>query len=42
MTAKMKETNGTRARIEDVAPTQVAAFFEPVWPGVAHPLKHLG
>jgi len=30
------------ARIEDVTPAQVAAFFDPVWPGVAHPLKQLG
>ena len=30
------------ARIEDVTPAQVAAFFEPVWPTHAHPLKQLG
>ncbi len=30
------------ARIEDVTPAQVAAFFESPWPGEAHPLKHLG
>lgn len=30
------------ARIEDVTPDQVAAFFEPPWPAHAHPLRHLG
>jgi len=30
------------ARIEDVKPEQVAAFFEPPWPAHAHPLRALG
>jgi len=30
------------ARIEDVTPDMVAAFFEPPWPAHAHPLAHLG
>lgn len=30
------------ARIEDVTPAEVAAFFEPPWPAHAHPLAHLG
>jgi len=30
------------ARIEDVTPEMVAAFFEPPWPPHAHPLRHLG
>jgi enoyl-CoA hydratase/carnithine racemase len=30
------------ARIEDVTPAQVAAFFDSPWSGEAHPLKHLG
>ena len=30
------------ARIEDVTPDLVAAFFEPPWPPHAHPLRHLG
>ena len=30
------------ARIEDVAPTQVQAFFDSPWPAAAHPLRHLG
>jgi enoyl-CoA hydratase/carnithine racemase len=30
------------ARIEDVTPAEVAAFFEPPWPAQAHPLAHLG
>ncbi|MDF2463186.1 MAG: enoyl-CoA hydratase/isomerase family protein [Ramlibacter sp.] len=30
------------ARIEDVTPDMVAAFFEPPWPPHAHPLRHLG
>jgi enoyl-CoA hydratase/carnithine racemase len=29
------------ARIEDVTPEQVAAFFESPWPAHAHPLRHL-
>jgi len=29
------------ARIEDVTPGMVAAFFEPPWPPHAHPLRHL-
>lgn len=30
------------ARVEDVTPGQVAAFFETPWPAHAHPLRHLG
>ena len=30
------------ARLEDVTPTQVAAFFDSPWPADAHPLRHLG
>ena len=30
------------ARIEDVAPTQVHAFFDSPWPAAAHPLRQLG
>lgn len=30
------------ARIEDVTPAEVAAFFEPPWPAEEHPLAHLG
>lgn len=30
------------ARIEDVTPAQVGAFFESPWAADAHPLKHLG
>jgi enoyl-CoA hydratase/carnithine racemase len=30
------------ARIEDVTPAMVKAFFEPIWPGYAHPLRELG
>jgi enoyl-CoA hydratase/carnithine racemase len=30
------------ARIEDVDPQAVAAFFESPWPAHAHPLRHLG
>ncbi|MBL0945785.1 MAG: enoyl-CoA hydratase/isomerase family protein [Hydrogenophaga sp.] len=30
------------ARIEDVTPEHVAAFFEPPWPAFAHPLRALG
>ncbi|MDR7095626.1 enoyl-CoA hydratase/isomerase family protein [Hydrogenophaga laconesensis] len=30
------------ARIEDVIPAQVAAFFESPWAADAHPLRHLG
>lgn len=30
------------ARIEDVTPGMVDAFFETVWPSHAHPLRHLG
>lgn len=29
------------ARIEDVTPEMVQAFFEPPWPAHAHPLRHL-
>ena len=29
------------ARIEDVTPDMVQAFFEPPWPAHAHPLKDL-
>lgn len=29
------------ARVEDVTPAMVAAFFEPPWPPHAHPLRHL-
>ena len=29
------------ARIEDVTPEMVAAFFESPWPAHAHPLRHL-
>jgi enoyl-CoA hydratase len=29
------------ARIEDVTPEMVQAFFEPPWPAYAHPLRHL-
>ena len=29
------------ARIEDVTPGMVAAFFETPWPAHAHPLRHL-
>jgi enoyl-CoA hydratase/carnithine racemase len=29
------------ARIEDVTPEMVHAFFEPPWPAHAHPLRHL-
>jgi enoyl-CoA hydratase/carnithine racemase len=32
----------TPARIEDVTPAQVAAFFESPWSAETHPLKHLG
>jgi enoyl-CoA hydratase/carnithine racemase len=27
--------------VEEVTPEMVARFFEPVWPGFAHPLRHL-
>jgi len=30
------------ARIEDVTPAQVAAFFQSPWPADAHPLRRLG
>lgn len=30
------------ARVEDVTPEQVAAFFESPWPAYAHPLRSLG
>jgi enoyl-CoA hydratase/carnithine racemase len=30
-----------RARIEDVTPEMVQAFFESVWPSYAHPLRDL-
>lgn len=30
------------ARIEDVTPAEVAAFFESPWPAEQHPLAHLG
>ena len=29
------------ARIEDVTPEMVKAFFEPPWPTYAHPLRDL-
>lgn len=30
------------ARIEDVTPASVAAFFDSPWPAAAHPLRHIG
>ncbi|MGC4365639.1 enoyl-CoA hydratase/isomerase family protein [Hydrogenophaga sp. R2] len=30
------------ARVEDVQPSDVAAFFVSPWPAAAHPLRHLG